>query len=68
MITTKDKLQCAVRELGYRSRVYSHMVNKGKMSPNEARREIELMTAIVEDYRRAVELEEPQLFTVNGRR
>jgi hypothetical protein len=61
MITTKDKLQCVERELALRDRVYRRLVTNGKMTVNQARHEINLMTAIAEDYRRAVELEEPEL-------
>jgi hypothetical protein len=75
MITSKDKLQCVVRELGYRSRVYDHLVVSGKMTARQRAREIELMAAIVEDYRGAVAAEEPEFAmfvetrrTVNERR
>lgn len=50
-ITTKDKLQCATRELGMRRRNYPRWIQGGSLTEEAARREIELMTAIVEDYK-----------------
>lgn len=61
MITYRDKLECAERELGFRHRVYGRMVVRGKMTAAEQAREIELMSAIVEDYRALVADEEPEL-------
>jgi hypothetical protein len=60
VITAKDKLACAERELAFRFRVYDRQIVRGKMSPNEARREIELMSAIVEDYRALAAADEPE--------
>jgi hypothetical protein len=74
-ITTKDKLQCVERELAFRHCVYERLMTKGRMSPNQARQEIWLMEAIVEDYRGAVAAEEPEFAldietrrTINERR
>lgn len=50
-ITETDKLLCVERELMYRRRVYARLMQNGKMTPNVARREINLMEAIVQDYR-----------------
>jgi hypothetical protein len=60
-ITIDDKLQCVVRELGYRNRVYPHMVAKHKMSQSEADYELRVMESIVEDYRRSAQVREPEL-------
>jgi hypothetical protein len=75
MITTKDKLACVERELTFRRRVYARLEVRGKMTPVQRAREIELMEAIAEDYRALVadEQGELQLFietrdTVNERR
>jgi hypothetical protein len=61
VITNRDKLLCAERELQFRFRVYDRLVVRGKMSKQEQEREIELMSAIVEDYRALVQFEEPEL-------
>ena len=50
-VTNKEKLQCVVRELGYRQRVYARLVEKGKMSEPQRQQELKLMSAIVDDYR-----------------
>jgi hypothetical protein len=60
-ITIDDKLQCVVRELGKRKRVYPHMVAKRKMSQSEADHELRVMESIVEDYRRSAQVREPEL-------
>jgi hypothetical protein len=52
MITADDKLQCAERELRYRRRVYGRLIERGKMSKRQCERELELMEAIAEDYRK----------------
>jgi hypothetical protein len=57
MWTTADKHTCVQRELTLRIRVYARLVAQGKMSRESAAREISLMTAICEDYRKQDELE-----------
>lgn len=57
-ITAADKLRCAERELRYRRRVFSRLVDRGKITQLEADRELELMEAIALDYR-ALASEEP---------
>jgi hypothetical protein len=57
MITNTDKLQCAERELRFRRRVYAERVADGRMTVKQRDREIKLMEAIAEDYRKAVEAE-----------
>jgi len=61
MVTNKDKLSCAERELAFRFRVYDRLVVRGKMTKAEQDREIEVMSAIVEDYRALVQFETPEL-------
>ena len=58
MITNQDKFICALRELGYRKRVYKRRVANGSMSEQLAQREIDLMTAIVQDYHVLIEQKE----------
>ena len=60
MITNTDKLECAERELEFRFRVYDRLVVRGKMSTQQKEREIELMSAIVEDYRALASADEPE--------
>jgi hypothetical protein len=57
MITATDKLQCAEREVKYRRRVYGRLVERGKMAKRDSERELELMEAIAEDYRKLAEQE-----------
>lgn len=56
-ITFRDKEACAKRELAYRKRVYPRWVEAGKLRRDVADREIEVMTAIVEDYEKASAIE-----------
>jgi hypothetical protein len=62
MITAVDKMQCAERELRYRRHVYGRLVERGKMTREQADRELELMAAIAEDYREVAAEDAPQLF------
>jgi hypothetical protein len=55
MITAKEKLECARRELVMRKRVYPKWVADGRMTKAQADRQIEVMTAIAEDYAQQVE-------------
>jgi hypothetical protein len=52
--TYKDKLACAERELSMRKRAYPRWVAAGKMKAEDASRQIDLMQAIVDDYRDAL--------------
>ena len=61
-ITTKEKLACAKRELQYRRYVYRRRVTSGTMSKEQADHEIELMSAIVEDYAKQDAADRPALF------
>jgi hypothetical protein len=60
-ITIDDKLQCVVRELGYRYRTYPRKVAKRKMSQSEADHELRVMESIVQDYRRSAQICTPEL-------
>jgi hypothetical protein len=51
-VTVTDKLQCAERELKYRQRIYERLVERGKMTKRQCDRELELMQAIADDYRK----------------
>ena len=62
MISNQDKLACAMRELRLRRQVYERRVGNGTMSESQAARELELMGAIVEDYRDLVGSEALPLF------
>jgi hypothetical protein len=55
MWTAVDKLACAKRELTRRIREYARDCAKGRMTQESAGREIAIMSAICEDYRRQVE-------------
>ena len=55
--TAQDKLTCAVREVGWRQRVYPNRVDTGRMTQKQADREIAMMRAIAEDYQKLVESE-----------
>ena len=61
-ITDFDKLQCVVRELGFRRRVYARRIEQGKMTQAQADREIAVMESIAKDYQRSAQASEPQLF------
>ena len=61
-ITDFDKLQCVVRELGFRRRVYARRVEKGKMTQAKADHEIAVMESIAQDYQKRSAQVEPQLF------
>ncbi len=50
MISDREKLACARRELAMRRRVYPRWVEAGRMTREEAEREIAVMDAIVADY------------------
>ena len=60
--TNFQKLNCAVRELAYRQRVYSRLVERGKMSKADMTREIELMRDIADDYRALAAADEPEFW------
>ncbi len=57
--TDEEKMICAEREVRMRKRVYPHYIDSGKMDADKARKEIGIMEAIAEDYRKKVK---PGLF------
>ena len=61
-ITVHDKLQCVVRELGFRRRTYPRLIANTKMSQAQADREIAVMESIAKVYQRSTQASEPQLF------
>ena len=60
MITTQDKLRCVAREVALRRNVYRKRVALGKMTAELAKRELELMQAILEDYKNWIQEETKQ--------
>jgi hypothetical protein len=54
-ITAARKLKCVERELAMRQRVYPGWVLKGRMTADQARGEIAVMQAILEDYKNQAE-------------
>lgn len=64
-ITDQDKLACAERELKMRHKVYPNRIRHGRMQPSEADREIEIMEAIIADYREKVQ---PSISLLNADR
>lgn len=52
MSTALEKRKAVEREIGYRRRVYAGLVNSGRMSQQEASRQIEIFEEIAEDYRK----------------
>lgn len=53
-ISALEKLHCARRELKLRQRVYPKWVANGRMSEDEAARQIKVMQAILLDYQEQV--------------
>jgi hypothetical protein len=48
--SARDKFNCASREVRMRMRVYPGWVEKGRMTKEQAERELALMRAIEDDY------------------
>lgn len=57
VVTTKDKRDCAKRELAMRKRVYPRFVEQKRMSEGKAELEIAIMEAIFKDYEAQAEHE-----------
>lgn len=55
MTTAKEKADCAWREFRQRSRVYSCLVENGKMTRQFADKELRLMEEIAKDYDKLAE-------------
>lgn len=58
MISNHQKAECADREVRKRKQVYPGYVERGRMTPNKARYEIEVMTQIADDYRQLAKADE----------
>lgn len=58
MFSSKEKFNCAVRELRYRQHVYKRRVEAKQMTEKLAKHEIALMEDIVADYRTLVAAEQ----------
>lgn len=56
MITDEDKHREAVREVSLRHGVYARRVAAGLMRQADADRQLAIMRAIAEDYRRKIQL------------
>ena len=63
MISNRQKAECAEREVRKRKQVYPGYIERGRMTVNKARYEIEVMAQIAEDYRQAAIRDEPPLLT-----
>jgi hypothetical protein len=55
--TAAEKYQAILRELKYRRSVYPRLIAQGRMTEETAKREIEILTAIGQDYERELEQE-----------
>jgi hypothetical protein len=55
--STKDKIDELERELRQRERVYPRLLSEGKLNPNDARRQIWILQAILADYEAIARLE-----------
>ncbi len=53
-ITLAEKITCLERELNLRKRVYPRLINHDKMRPDEADHELEVMSAILDDYKQRI--------------
>lgn len=61
VFTDKQKRDAALREVRMRRRVYPRWVQDGKMTEEDAAREITIMQAIADDYQRAIDIAEPKM-------
>ena len=60
MFTAREKWKAVERELALRRNVYPRQISTGKLTMREARRELELMVEIAEDYRKQAMDEEKE--------
>jgi uncharacterized protein YqeY len=56
----EDLFQCLERELKKRKEVYPKWVDNGRMSPQLAKRQLEMMEELVEIYREKTKKNNPQ--------
>lgn len=59
-ITNADKLRELKREGHQRSRVYPRLIEQGRLTPEQAGRQNDILRAIILDYEAAVEMEKRQ--------
>jgi hypothetical protein len=57
MITTEDKLREVERELKMRRRLYPQWIARGQIDESDAKRRIEVMQAIADDYEKQAQKE-----------
>jgi hypothetical protein len=57
VIAAEDKLREIERELKLRRRLYPHWIEIGKIEAGEAKRRIEVMQAIADDYEKQAQTE-----------
>lgn len=51
-VTIIEQIRCIERELSYRQRVYKRLVERNRMSADEAEREIRIMRAVLVTLRK----------------
>lgn len=56
--SAREKMRAAQREAGFRRRVYTRLVEQGRMNQKKADEEIALMDEIAAEYGAAAEAEE----------
>jgi hypothetical protein len=57
VIAAEDKLREIERELKLRRRLYPHWIEIGKIEAGDAKRRIEVMQAIADDYEKQAQTE-----------
>jgi hypothetical protein len=57
IFTGTEKLEAMRRELKWRKRVFPNRVETRRMTPHEAKYQIAIIEAIIEDYMQMAELE-----------
>jgi hypothetical protein len=57
VIAAEDKLREVERELKLRRRLYPHWIEIGKIEAGDAKRRIEVMQAIADDYEKQAQSE-----------
>lgn len=56
-ISSADKLACAKRELRMREQVYPRWIAQGRIKEAQARHELAVMRAIIDDYQKLADAE-----------
>jgi hypothetical protein len=57
IFTETQKLEALRRELSWRKKVYPNRTASGRMTPHEAKYQLAIIEAIIEDYERQAERE-----------